>query len=243
MTDRLDAALAKLAGAIEFPPTPGLRRPVAERLNTPERRGWFAPMPRALALALIGLLVLATAAAALVVLVPGLRLTVVPDMPAASVPGDSLGTRLALGQAVPIDRAAHLAPQALGPPDEAYVMGDGEILSLVYAASDELPELHATGIGLLVQGIDGALDRDQVEKLVVEFDSSVAAVTVDGAPGYWISGPPHLLRYLGPDGEPRSQATRLAADTLVWERGGILYRIESGLGLIETLRIAETMDP
>jgi hypothetical protein len=36
--------------------------------------------------------------------------------------------------------------------------------------------------------------------------------------------------------------TRLVGDTLVWQRGGVLYRIESGLGLAETLRIAESID-
>ena len=243
MTDRLDAALADLAGAVDFPPTPRIRRAVADRLAQPERHGWFGPLPRALALALIGLLVLATAAAALVILVPGLRLTLVPSLPAASVPADPLGTRLALGAAVAVDEVADLAPGALGPPDEAYVIGDDQIVSLVYAASDDLPALDASGIGLLVQAIDGALEREQVEKLVTEVDASVTAVSVDGAPGYWIEGPPHLLRYVGPDGEARAEATRLVGDTLVWERDGTLYRIESGVGLATTLSIAATIEP
>jgi hypothetical protein len=242
MTERLEASLADLAGAIDYPPTPDLRRAVAGRLTEPRRR-WFAPLPRALALAVIGLLLVATAAAALVVLVPGLRLTLVPAVPTASVPADPLGTRLALGSAIPVDDVASLAPAALGPPDEAYVIGDGEITSLVYVASAELPELDGTGIGLLLQAIEGALNAERVEKLVVEVGASVTAVSVDGAPGYWIDGPPHLLRYLGPDGEARAEATRLVGDTLVWERDGTLYRIESGLGLDETLRIASTIAP
>jgi hypothetical protein len=243
MTDRLDAALTDLAGAVDFPPTPGIRRVVADRLAQPERRGWFAPLPRALVLALIGLLVLATAAAALVILVPGLRLTLVPSPPTASVPADALGTRLALGAAVPVDEVAHLAPGALGPPDEAYAIGDDQIVSLVYAASDDLPALDGTGIGLLVQAIDGALERERVEKLVTEVDASVTAVSVGGAPANRNEGAPHLFRYLGPDGEARVEATRLVGDTLVWERDGTLYRIESGVGLAETARIAETIEP
>jgi hypothetical protein len=243
MTDRLDAALADLAGGIDFPPTPGLRRAVADLLAEPPRRGWLAPLPRALALALIGLLVLASAAAALVLVVPGLRLTILPSLPTASAPSDPLGTRLALGAAVAVAEVADLAPEALGPPAEAYVIGDEQIVSLVYSASDDLPELDGTDIGLLIQAIDGALDREQVEKLVPKVGASVTAVTVNGAPGYWIEGPSHFLRYLGPDGEARAEATRLVGDTLVWERDGTLYRIESGLGLAETLRIAETIRP
>ena len=241
MTDRLDAALADLASAVEFPPTPDLRAP--ERLVETSRRRWLVPMPRALILALIALLLLAAAATALVLGVPGLRLTLVPSQPTAPVPADPLGARLALGAAIPVDDVVGLAPHALGLPDEAYVIGDRAITSLVYGASEELPDLDGTGIGLLVQAFEGALEREQVEKLVVEVGASVTAVSVDGAHGYWIAGPPHLLRYLGPDGEARAEATRLVGDTLVWERDGILYRIESGLGLDETLRIAETIEP
>jgi hypothetical protein len=243
MTDRLDAALADLTGAVDFPPTPPLRAAVAERLAQPARRGWLAPVPRALALALVGLLVLATAAAALVILVPGLRLTLAPTLPTASVPADPLGTRLALGAAVPVDEVAGFAPASLGPPDEAYVIGDEEIVSLVYAASDRLPEVDGTGIGLLVQRIRGALERDQVEKIGLEVGASVTEVAVDGDAGYWISGPPHLLRYLGPDGEARAEATRLVGDVLVWSRDGTLHRIESALGLERTLEIAESIEP
>jgi hypothetical protein len=243
MADRIDAALTGLAPAVEFPPTPTLRAAVAERLVGPPRRAWFAPLPRAIVLALVGLLLLATAAAALVLAVPGLRLTFVPELPTASVATDPLGARLALGAVVLVDDVADLAPAAVGPPDEAYAIGDRAIVSLVYAATDELPALDGTGIGLLVQAIDGALEREQISKLAVETGSSVTPVDVNGAPGYWITGPPHLLRYLGPDGEERSEATRLVGDVLVWERGGTLYRIESGLGLTETLWIAESIKP
>ena len=64
-----------------------------------------------------------------------------------------------------------------------------------------------------------------------------------GDAGFWIEGLPHLVRYTDPDGRERSQRTRLVGDTLVWERGGVLYRIESGLGLDGTLRIAESIAP
>jgi hypothetical protein len=243
MADRLDAVLGDLASAVEFPPTPRMRAAVAERLVEPPRVRWFGALPRALVLALVGLLLVATAAAALVLAVPGLRLAFVPELPRASVPADPLGTRLALGAAIPVDDVADLAPAALGPPAEAYGIGDGAIVSLVYAATDELPALDGTDIGLLVQAIDGALEREQVSKIAVEVGASVTEVSVNGARGYWIAGPPHLLRYLGPDGEERAEATRLVGDTLVWERGGTLFRIESGLGLTETVRIAESIEP
>ena len=242
MTDRLDVALADLATAVAFPPTPDVRPAVAGRLAAPRRRPWHAPLPRALAVALVALALLAAVAAAAVLGVPGLRLTFVQSLPTASVPTGPLGTRLALGASVPVEEAAGLAPEALGPPDEAYIIGNDEVVSLVYAADDGLPELDGTGVGLLVQAIEGSIERESVDKLVVDVGARVMEIRVGSAPGYWISGPPHLLRYLGPNGDVRAEATRLVGDTLVWERDGTLYRIESGLPLAETLRIAETIE-
>ena len=68
------------------------------------------------------------------------------------------------------------------------------------------------------------------------------SVTVDGAPGFWISGPPHLVRYLDLTGRERSEMTRLAGDTLVWQAGNALYRMESGVGMVETIRLAESIE-
>jgi hypothetical protein len=242
MTDRIDDALVDLGTAVAFPPTPDLRRSVTARLaEPPARPGWYGRPSRRLAwVALVLVAILAIAAAAFLV-VPGLRITWVPALP--SVAADPLGARMALGAPIPVADAAGHQPGALGTADEAYAIGDDDIVTLLYAASAELPDLDGTGIGLLLQAIEGALDRDQVHKLVVEVGAIVQPVEVDGADGYWISGPPHLLRYFGPNGEERAEATRIVGDVLVWERDGTLYRIESGLGLEETRRIAETIGP
>jgi len=237
--DRLEAALLRLAADLDFPPTPDLRRTVAERAQATAPRWWPAAWPRAAALALIAtLLVAATAAAALVLVLPGLRITTVPTVPTA----EAVASRLALGDPIAADTVGAGVPAALGPPDEAYVIGDHEVLSLVYLADDALPDLAGSGIGLLVQVIDGALDRERVEKLVAD-GATVLPVQVGRDAGFWIEGPPHLVRYLDPEGRERSQRTRLVGDTLVWERGGVLYRIESGLGLQGTLRVAESIAP
>ena len=243
MDDRLDAALRELSASVEFPPTPDLRAAVAARLTERSRRGrWPWALPRAVALAVAATLVLVAAAAALVLVLPGLRIAIVPDLPTASAPDQPLAVRLALGTSVDVETVGAGVPALLGAPDEAYVMGDHEVLSLVYAADAELPEQGGSGIGLLVQVIDGELDRERVLKLVAE-GASVTEVRVGGAPGFWVSGPPHLVHYTSPSGVTRSQATRVAGDTLVWERDGVLYRIESGLGLDATLRIAASIGP
>jgi len=239
MDDRLTAALQQLGAEIDFPQTPDLRRSVVERAQAPARRWWPSAWPRAAALAVIATLLVAATAAALVLVLPGLRITTVPTLPTA----DAVASRLALGEPIPADTVVAGIPAALGPPDEAYVIGDNEVLSLVYLADDELPEIAGSGIGLLLQVIDGALDRERVEKLVAEVGATVTPVRVGGDAGYWIDGLPHIVRYTDPDGNERSQRSRLVGDTLVWERAGVLYRIESGLGLDGTLRVAESIAP
>jgi hypothetical protein len=241
MDERLELELHALAADVAFPPTPELRGRFAARSLAPPHRGWPVPWhaPRAALLALVATLLLAATAAALVMVLPGLRITTVPALPSA----EPLASRLALGVPIGPETVVAGVPAALGTPDEAYVIGDHQVLSLVYAADADLPEMAGSGIGLLVQVIDGALNREGVEKLVAEVGTTVTPVDVGGAPGFWISGEPHLVRYADEAGDERSQRTRLVGDTLVWERGGALYRIESGLGLEGTLRIAESIAP
>ncbi len=242
MSDRLDAALRELAADIAYPPTPDVRAALSMRLARPVRKRWWpGPMPRALVLAVLATLLIAAVASALVLALPGLRITFVPELPTTN-----LGTRLALGERVAVDTLRTRAtftvqlPQALGTPDEAYVAEDGRVVTLVYAAEGSLPEIGGTGIGLLLQQIDGVLDRGQVEKLVPE-GATVARVEVAGEPGFWIEGHSHVVRFTDPSGAQGTAPSRLAGDTLVWERGGVLYRIESELGRPATIEIAETI--
>jgi hypothetical protein len=240
----LDAALAALAPDLDWPPTPPLRGAVLGRLDAPSRRRLPGTWPRALVLAAIATIVLAAAVAAAVLLLPGLRLSFVPVVPTPSVASDPLGVRLALGERTPAGGVRGLlVPAELGAPDEVYVARDGDVVSLVYAADDRLPALADSGIGLLIQEIRGDLSRERVEKLVSEVGATVSPVTVAGDDGFWIEGPPHLVRYLDEHGAELGELTRLVGRTLVWERDGALIRIEGGLSLEDTLRIAGSLGP
>jgi len=234
----LDAALRGLAADVAFPAVPDhMTAGVASRLagRTPAPRRWR--WTRALLIA-AGLTLLAAATvAALAWALPGLRIVPVASVPAA--PG--LGSGLALGDAAAPGEAAPFTIAALGVPDATYRSPDGGVTTFLFAPRDGLPELGA-GIGLLAQRIDGTLDRSMVMKLVDEVDARVVPVSVGGADGFWVAGPPHLVRYVGTDGRERAEMTRLAGDTLVWQDGDTLYRIESGLGLEPTLRLAESVD-
>ena len=236
----LDAAFADLATAVAWPVTPDLVTTVSVALERPVRgRGWATPWPRAVVIAIVATLLLAAAVAAAVLALPGLRLTFVPTLPPAAQ--DPLGSRLALGERVAPGDVAVNVPAALGEPDEIYVNASGDVVTLVYAASGDLPEVADTGIGLIVQEIRGELDRERVEKLVVEVGAIVTPATVGGAEGLWVTGPPHVVRYRDANGVERGEMTRLVGDTLVWQAGDVLFRIESGLGMDATIAIGASI--
>jgi hypothetical protein len=240
MTDHtpvsLDAALRALAEDVAFPAAPDLAAGVGARLAgpTPAPRRWR--WTRALLLA-AGLTLLAAATvAALAWALPGLRILPVASVPAAPV----LGTDLALGRALPPGEPQPFSVGSLGPADVTYASRDGGVVTLVFAPRDGLPEL-GQGVGLLAQRVEGSLDVPMVMKLVEEVDARVVPISVHGLDGFWITGPPHLVRFIGEDGRERSEMTRLAGDTLVWQDGETLYRIESALGLEPSLRLAESI--
>ncbi|HWC41363.1 MAG TPA: DUF4367 domain-containing protein, partial [Actinomycetota bacterium] len=66
-------------------------------------------------------------------------------------------------------------------------------------------------------------------------------VTVGGQPGYWFSGEPHFFTYQDARGNLREEQTRLAGNTLIWQRGDLTLRLEGELSQEEALRIAESM--
>jgi hypothetical protein len=69
----------------------------------------------------------------------------------------------------------------------------------------------------------------------------VEPVTVDGREGVWLEGGPHTVTFLDEDGEPVVDHTRLAGNTLIWERGSLTLRLESELTKEEAVRIADVV--
>jgi len=66
----------------------------------------------------------------------------------------------------------------------------------------------------------------------------VEYVTVDGQPGYWLTGRPHLFAYLDAQQRVRPETLRLAGDTLLWNRDGLVLRLETALPRNAALRLA-----
>jgi len=70
-------------------------------------------------------------------------------------------------------------------------------------------------------------------------ESPPRPVTVDGAAGMWIQGGVLMIDA----GDPFWTYQRRSGNVLVWERGGITYRMESNLPLDDAIAIAESLEP
>ena len=265
----LDARLADLAGALGFPPTPDLAGAVALRLRSnpvPAQRGQQIAFParrsmrRSLLLAAV--LALAVVGGALAVRLgldllqirfgPVPTLTPAPSPPDEPSPGSSvvvgesllLGRKASLDEVLGISAYRVLVPQPLGPPDLVYVGGAalrGQV-AFVYAPRENLPFSGLLGgAGLLITQNRGEMDQGLASKLLDAGLATVENVDVNGAPGVWISGKPHIFWYLAPDGTTIPESRRFVGDTLAWERDGVLYRIEGDITLDQALEIARSM--
>lgn len=267
--DALDLRLADLAGAIAFPPTPELAGAVAARLRTtapplaPMRRTAGRSLRRSLLLAAALLLVIVggVLAVRLGLELLDIRFGAVPTLspsPTAittspgALPTSSgpLGGSLLLGRQVTLDDVLEissyrvLVPATLGPPDVVYVGGPSlrSQVAFVYAPRDGIPFSGLLGgAGLLITQNRGEMDDGLAGKLLATGQATVEYVDIDGADGVWITGKPHVFWYFAPDGAVIEESRRFVGDTLAWERGGVLYRIEGDIEVDQALEIARSM--
>jgi hypothetical protein len=137
-----------------------------------------------------------------------------------------------------------LVPQDLGRPDAVYVGGAalrGQV-AFVYSPRADIPVSDLLeGAGLLVTQNHGGPDGGLAHKIADTSGATVEAVEVDGAPGVWISGQPHIFWYVAPDGTFIQESRRVVGDMLAWESDGVLYRIEGTITLARALEIARSM--
>jgi hypothetical protein len=247
----LESALRDLGSAVDWPRTPDLTAAVSARLTTAPRSTLAWPWRRSLTRSLL----LAAAVALLVAGVAvgirfGLDLLQIEFGPVPTVtPGASFSSRLQLGELTSLDSAEANAafpivvPNDPGAPDAVYVGGPelrGQV-AFVYAAGNGLPESgHLDGAGLLITQNRGSIDRGLARK-VVDAGGTVEMVRVGEHVGYWFTGNPHGFWYFDRDGRVIAWSGRVTGNTLAWQRGDILYRIEGDISLERALEIAESM--
>jgi hypothetical protein len=256
----LGAALVAVGRDLAFPEVPALAPAVVRRLEeepVPARERRLIALPgllrrpgRRVALALAAVLILAGGAVAGGLLVRGVRILIAPETttpPPSPTLSGPLGRTLFLGEEVTLAQALQrvefevLVPTAAGLPEPvAYVDDDppGGRVSLVYRAGPGLPETEETGVGMLIMQFRGRLELPFLEKLVRA--DQIREVEVAGARGYWVEGE-HVLIYLDERGRSFDERSRVAGNTLLWQRGEVTFRLESALSMEEAIRIAESM--
>lgn len=175
----------------------------------------------------------------------GVRITLHADGPLPSPRFQllDLGDRVRLADAQERVPFRILLPVGLEP-DEVYVdevVVPGGQVSAVYAEGPGLPKASLLGAGMLVSEFRGQIDREPLQKEIHPGSTDVRSVTVNGGPGYWIEGRPHLVFFVDERGRPISQTVRLAGNVLLWEQGGLTLRLESALSLEGALAIAESI--
>jgi hypothetical protein len=254
----LEQALTRLGRELDYPDTPALAPRVRARLERPAPRGRRRLLPaagfrRALALALVGLLVLA---GGVVAAVPPVRDAVLEffglqgatverreRLPAApELEPLRLGQRTTLEQATSVLGFTPLVPADPGAPDGVYVRRDipGGELALAYSPGAGLPEARTTGLGLLVTEFRGDLVPELIGKLAGGA-TAVESLTLDGERAVWIEGGEHFFFYRRPDGETSERDLRLAANVLLLEQGDTLVRLEGAFGFDRARQIAESL--
>lgn len=169
------------------------------------------------------------------------------DAPPTTAATD-LREMLGVGTPTPVTEALSQAPfsielpASLGPPAAAFVDQPVEgAVTLVWAPADGYPEVDESGVGVLLTGLAGGVDRALLQKQV-GLGVAIDTARVDGAPAYWLHGALHELYVLDADGDVVLDASRLAANTLLWENGGVTFRLESTLDRASALALAEALN-
>jgi hypothetical protein len=254
---------ATLRTRIEAMPwVPRGSRAVSAELPGAWRRSW-RPARWALVLALVALLALAAIVGALVLGLPGLRISLgaavlnpppslsPTDEPRPSASADVLGSRMNLGEPIEPGDPVRLDARAgfdvrlptdpeLGQPDAVYIDDDkGGQVTALWATHPGLPATLDGDVGLLLGQFRGTVDDGFFEK-ATRIGTTIERVQVAGRGGFWLSGDPHILFWESADGfvdDPR----RWVGDVLLWSNGEITYRLETALDRDEAIHLAETL--
>lgn len=250
----LEDRLRDLAPVVRFPPAPDLVASVGRAIAT-QHRSSIRVRPRFFAVAAVALLIVIAA----IVAIPGTRHAVARwfDLPGIHISwlnddrklSTNSNLRLGLGERVSrTDIAARAGftiavplAEIAATPDELYLgAGEpGQIVSLLYLSSSDLPAVLGTDVGLLITEFQADADSIWAGKALWP-SGKVEIVRVNGADAIWIPDT-HELSFLTDFGT--ETPARATGSVLIWHADGVTYRIEGNLPLAQMRAIAESMEP
>ena len=248
----LASALADLSRDLAYPATPSIASAVTLRLREGSAKGrrrgrrWALPA-RSIAFALLALLVLAGAAVAFGIVIGGLRISFAPGtpppLPSAVVQSRAFGSKVSLDEARRRAGFGVLVPSlaAIGQPEHVYFNGvpSGGTVSLVWGPQPGYPA-SVTGVGLVVTEFQATVDPAVWEKLLYE-GTSVSDTLVNGHAALWISGGEHTFFYRDSSGRRVDSSLQVVGDTLIWQRNGLVLRVEGAPSLSAAAEVARSL--
>lgn len=245
-TEQLERMLRAAARDLPYPPTPDLAAAGLPRRRPATSSGRMlraAALIAALLLAVLLAVPEARAAALRLIQLGVVRVRVEPPpasplptpAPPAALNGLSGATTLAAASdqvGFPIRLPAY--PADLGPPDHVFLQDlDGAALILIWLDPDD-PSRIRIGLHALSSNVF-------VEKTVASAETErLAETTVGGTRALWVRGP-HLLEVAGAGRDDLALRRLVPGNTLIWQRDGLTYRLESELDLEEAIRVAESL--
>lgn len=244
--DAFEQEVQRRARRFAYPPAPDLAARLASAgpaLPVHRQTQRRATLRRRLAWALLALVVVVAGLAAVepvrAWMVEVLRLGAVRILSPAPPPtGTPIPVHLGWGGQMELAAAAAelpfpvqlpTLPADLGPPDAAYVQDlNGPALLLVWMDPTQPRRVRLTLHALSSEALAYKMDPPTVE-----------AAEVNGQPALWTSGP-YIVALRSGDWV----AERLVAGhVLIWTAGGVTYRLESDLPLVEAVAVAESLQP
>jgi hypothetical protein len=237
VTDDLETALRALGTRLDVPAPPDVTDAVLARLDERPGTRWR----RLVATAVAAAVALATA----MVVSPAVRAAVHEllriggveiheNEPAPVTPVPSVDPPLPGERDVPLEQARREVdfplrlPKDLGPPSTVRLIDGARVVSMAFGS------VHGQ---VRVDQFDGGLDP-MFTKFTTAAD--VRHVTVAGTPGVWVDRP-HPVLYTDHAGKLHEETARLAGSTLIWESGGITYRVEGDLTEHQAIETAESL--
>ncbi len=228
----LELQLRELGGEIAWPATPsfdlGFER-------APARRRALRPLALAFAVllaALAGVLAFSPGARSAfleIFRIEGATVELVETLPDVRPQGIDFGERVGREEA---ERRVGFDLVDVGDPDAVFVLDD-RMASLVYG-DPARPRL-------VLSQLRGAV-YDGFVKKAGSRGTMVEEVTVDGEPGLFVTGDEHFVMFVDETGAITDERTYLAGTVLLWNRDGLLLRLEGDLTRAEALELAESVE-
>jgi hypothetical protein len=234
---------------------PAVRTRIAERGARPwwsrlgADRRTFAPIVATLAVILVAVFVLTPGlvdALEQLLNIPGVQVVRVATTP-TPMPTTTASVGFPGQRASSVAEASRLAgfqvrePAALGAADEIYVELAPVRVTLVYRLRPGLPVTALPGVSALIVEFKGTLNAPVLGKAVGP-DTTLEAIPLSsGNAAYWLAGQPHQFFYFDSTGKIQPETLRLAGNTLLWDAGGITYRLEAQVSREEAVRIASSL--